>query len=45
MHIIYELNKNYLFQLIINLILFYVLIKTLKVEKEKQIENKIVFKK
>lgn len=36
------LNKNYLFQLIINLILFYVLIKSLKVEKEKQIENKII---
>jgi hypothetical protein len=36
------LNKKYLFQLTINLILFYVLIKTLKVEKEKQIENKII---
>jgi glycosyltransferase involved in cell wall biosynthesis len=38
----YYLNKNYLFQLTINLILFYVLIKSLKVEKEKQIENKII---
>jgi glycosyltransferase involved in cell wall biosynthesis len=38
----YYLNKIYLFQLTINLILFYVLIKSLKVEKEKQIENKII---
>jgi hypothetical protein len=40
----YFINKNYLCLLTINIILFYFLIKTFKVEKEKekQIENKII---
>jgi glycosyltransferase involved in cell wall biosynthesis len=38
----YYINKNYLFLLTINIILFYFLIKTPKVEKEKHIENKII---
>ena len=40
----YFINKNYLFLLTINIILFYFSIKTSKVEKEKekQIENKII---
>ena len=41
----YYINKNYLF-LTINIFLLYFSIKTFKVKKEKQIENKIIrFKK